>query len=435
MRHPLPRPLQGLPAAASRAAAGAACVAFAVALASLLASRTARADGREIDLQSPPGPGDAPAWARACSLHHPVCVHGVPNDPATVLAALDALDRAWDVQTQTLQLPAPDAGAEATWNAYLTDGVPEGGRAAVVSRDPRGTLDRGASFGLIDRSAPPGCPLDQAAARALAWGSLLRAAPATDVGTARAQTRSLVKLATACAGDDGPERAFQDEPERTLVDPEGEARGSGASLFFDWVDASFAGQPGALVAGTWALSATTTPAAASHWAPRPTGFDVLGSSLAGVLGTDSNLDDVFLHFGIDRGLASPPARVAWHIPWPARARRLASPVAVAPSGTSYILVDHAGAPAGASLVVQATWEDYGRMKWAVVKLDAAGRPLAVLPVASPPRATSTALTVELIDAVDRFLIVGVNVGSTEHPFDPGQGSWEPHGWVLTLSPG
>jgi hypothetical protein len=354
---------------------------------------------------------------------------------STLLGALDALDRGWDVHTQALELPAPDAGAEATWDAYLVDGVAEGGRAALSSRDPRGALDRGASFGLIDRAAPPGCPLDVAAARALAWGSLLRAAPATDAGTARAQTRSLARLATACAGSDEPERAFQAEPERTLVDPDGEARSSGASLFFDWVDRRFAGQPGALVAGAWALAPTQTAPAAARWAARPSGFDVLGSSLAGVLGTDSNLDDVFLHFGIDRGLATPPARVAWHVPWPARARRLASPVAVAPSGTSYILVDHAGAPAGASLRVEAMWEDYGRMKWAVVKLDAAGRPLAVLPITSPPRATSTALTVELIDAVDRFLIVGVNVGSTEHPFDPGQGWWEPHGWVLTLSPG
>jgi hypothetical protein len=108
---------------------------------------------------------------------------------------------------------------------------------------------------------------------------------------------------------------------------------------------------------------------------------------------------------------------------------------VAPSGASYVMIDHAGAPAGASLRVEASWEDYGRMKWAVVKLDAEGHALAVLPITSPRLATSTALTVELIDSVDRFLVLGVNVGSTEHPFNPGQGWWEPHGWVLTISPG
>jgi len=431
MRHPLPTLAtlpRRLPAVLPGVRLGA------LLLAGLLAQGVAHAEGREIDLESPPA--GAETWASACSLRHAMCVHGAPGTGASaLLAALDALDRGWDVHTQALELPPPEADAKPTWDAYLVDGVPEGGRAALSSRDPRGALDRGESFGLIDRMAPPGCPLDVAAARSLAWGSLLRAAPATDAGTARAQTRMLARLATACAGSEEPERAFQAEPERTLVDPDGEARSSGASLFFDWVDGTFAGQPGALVVGTWALAPTTTAPAAWRWTARPTGFDVLGSSLAGALGTDSNLDDVFLQFGIDRGLALPPARVAWHVAWPAHARRLASPVAVAPSGTSYVLVDHAGAPAGANLRVEAMWEDYGRMKWAVVKLDAAGRPLAVLRVTSQPRATSTALTVELIDAVDRFLIVGVNVGSTEHTFDPGQGWWEPHGWVLTLSAG
>ena len=99
------------------------------------------------------------------------------------------------------------------------------------------------------------------------------------------------------------------------------------------------------------------------------------------------------------------------------------------------MVDHAGAPPGAMLRVQAAWEDYGRMKWAVIKLDAAGHATAVLPITSPRLATSATLDVELNETVDRFLIVGVNVGSTEHPFDPGQGWWEPHGWLLTVSPG
>jgi hypothetical protein len=419
------------PAAAGAAMAGSIALA---ALAALAAEGAAHAEGRDIVLAAPPV--GAESWMRACSLRHPVCVHGAPGTPDTaLLAAIDALDRAFSVETQALELPAADAGMDGTWDAYLVDGVPEGGRAELSSRDPRGSLDRGTSFGLIDRANLPGCTLDVAAARALAWASMLRAAPATDLGTARAQTRMLARLTTACAAPDEDERAFQAEPERTIVDPEGEARSSGAGLFFEWLDQSFAGEPGSFSLGTWALAPTKTPAAATRWPVRPTVFDVIGSSLAGVLGTDSGLDDVFLHYGIDRGLTPPAARLAWHVPWPDHARRLASPVPVAPTGASYVLIDHAGAPPGASLRVQAMWEDYGRMKWAVIKLDTAGRPLAVLPIASSKMATSTALTVELVDAVDRFLVVGVNVGSTEHPFDPGQGWWEPHGWVLAISPG
>lgn len=397
-------------------------------------SRVATADGPAMDLSTPPA--GAQAWARACSLRHPTCVHGAPGtSTATLLAALDALDRAWDVQAGALELPAPDGGADGRWHAYLVDGVAEGGRAQPTFRDPVSRSDRAASLGLLDRTARPGCALDLDAARALAWGSLLRAVPATDLGTARAQTRMLARLATGCVTADADDLAFQSEPETTLIDPTSEPRSSGASTFFEWLDATFGSQPGGLVAGMWALAPTRTPADAWRWSRKPTGFDVLTSSLAGALGTDSDMDDVFLGFGTDRALMAPPAHVGWHIPWPDHARRLASPVPVAPTGASYVMIDHGGAPAGASLRVEAQWEDYGRMKWAVIKLDPEGHALAVLPITSPRMATSAGITVELIDAVDRFLVVGVNVGSTEHPFDPDQGGWEPHGWVLTVSPG
>ncbi len=108
------------------------------------------------------------------------------------------------------------------------------------------------------------------------------------------------------------------------------------------------------------------------------------------------------------------------------------PEPVYPTGASYIVVDHAGAPAAAKLRIEAQWEDYERMRWVVVKLDAAGHPIATLPVTSLDRGTQASLTVESLDAVDRLLVVAVDVGSTEHPFDPDQGEWEPHGWLLTL---
>ena len=122
---------------------------------------------------------------------------------------------------------------------------------------------------------------------------------------------------------------------------------------------------------------------------------------------------------------------------PSRRRRFASPRPVAPTGASYVLVDaHAGrtaAPPGAKLRLEAEWEDFGRMRWVVVKLDAAGRRLGDLPVTSLDRTPHASLTVESLDATDRVLVVGVNVGSTEHVFDPGDGEWEPHGWLLTLA--
>jgi hypothetical protein len=260
-------------------------------------------------------------------------------------------------------------------------------------------------------------------------------APATDAGSARAETQMLARLATPCyIGDVGldEERMFEDEPERAVVDPASAAFDRGASLFFEWLDANFATYPGALVGGLWSLAPTQTPAHSWRWSGAPTGFDVLRVSLKNALGTDSTIDDVLARFAVHRALGPPAARVAWHVPWPTKARRFASPIPVAPTGASIVLIDLAGAPAGAKLRIEAAWEDFGRMRWEVVKLDAQGRDLADIPVTSLPLGTSASMTIEPLDGVDRVLVVGANVGSTEHPFQPNQGWWEPHGWLLTI---
>ena len=105
---------------------------------------------------------------------------------------------------------------------------------------------------------------------------------------------------------------------------------------------------------------------------------------------------------------------------------------VAPTGASMVRVDLAGAPPRAKLHVEAEWEDYARMRWVVAKLDASGKMLAQIPIGSTDHSTLAALTVENLGGVTQVLVVGVNVGSTEHPFYPQQGEWEPHGWLLTL---
>ena len=160
---------------------------------------------------------------------------------------------------------------------------------------------------------------------------------------------------------------------------------------------------------------------------------MLRESLKNALWQGSTLDDVLVRFAVARAEVIPAARVAWQIPWPNEARRLASPQPVAPTGASYVVIDHRGAPTGSKLRLEAEWEDYGRMRWVVVKLDAMGRPSGELPVTSLDRTPRASMTIESLDATDRVLIVGVNVGSTERVFDPGDGEWEPHGWLLTLA--
>ncbi len=397
--------------------------------------------GPWLELETPPAPaaaGKAPAGgsAGACSVRHPLCVQTAagPRAPGTqALDALAAADRAWETLTETLALPPPDGDLDGIWRVYLVESVDGSGTALPERRDASARFDRAASFGLVERGTPPGCALDVAVARALARGALWRAAPATDEGTARAETEMLARLATACSPGDGDRAAFQAQPERTLVDPASAPFDRGASAFFEWLDARFGREPGALVAGLWALAPTRTPPGAQRWAAEPNSFDVLRVSLKDALWPGSTFDDVLVGFAVERGLAlGPPPRTAWRVPWPASARRLASPVPPAPTGASYVLVSHEGAPAGAKLRVEAQWEDYGRMRWVAVKLDAAGKARAELPIASLNRSTRASLTIESLEGVGSVLLVGVNVGSTEHPFRPEQGEWEPHGWLLTL---
>jgi hypothetical protein len=387
--------------------------------------------GPPVELSSP-----ALSPKGACSFRHPLCVHpalGTRAAPEALLATLAATDRAWETLTQTLALPPPDGDADGVWRLVLSDAAPGEGTAAPESRDPRARFDRAASYGLVDPRTPAGCALNLAVARAVARGALWRAAPATDEATARAETEALARLATACSAGGADDAVFQSLPERTLVDPASATFDRGAALFFDWLDARFGRQPGALIGGLWALAPTHTPPGAARWSAEPDAFDVLRVSLKDALWPGSTLDDVLVRFAVDRALTLTPAPpLAWRIPWPATARRLASPVPPAPTGASYVLVSREGAPAGAKLRLEAQWEDYGRMRWAVVKLDSAGKALAQMVVPSLDRATKASMTLEGLEAARSVLVVGVNVGSTEHPFHPGQTEWEPHGWLLTL---
>jgi hypothetical protein len=432
--------------------AGAWAMAAAIALADI-SRADAAADGGDADAgpagsaaAAHPGPAmefsEAPAgaerWASACSFRHPFCVRPAPGTPAKFsAAALLAGERAWETITGALAATPPDGDLEGRWQVYLVESALAGGGARTMSsaREPRSLYDRASSFALVDRRTPPGCALDLALARAVARGSLWRAAPGTDPGSAEAATEALAQLATPCSvaqeRDDALE--FQSAPERAVVDPRSGSFDRGAAMFFDWLDHRFGTRPGGVLLGLWAVAPTKTPAGAWRWAGAPTEVDVLGASLASALWKDSTIDDVFAAFAAARASVEPAPRLTWRIPWPLEERHLSSGEPVSPTGSSYVAMDRAGAPRGATLRVEARWEDYERMRWIVLKLDGAGKVLDELRIPSTDRATGAAMTVENLDAVDHLVVIGVNLRSTEMPFDPDDGIWEPHGWVLSLA--
>jgi len=327
----------------------------------------------------------------------------------------------------------------------------------VADRDVASPFDRASAFTLIDARASPGCALDTLVARELVRSSLLRVAPATAEGIARAQTEYLARLIVPCAmGASEGVDLFQAHPDRAPVGtwPEADARvgasfDRGASLFFWWLDYTYGASPGAVVRGAWAVAPTVTPLASWRWNDRPDSLDVLKASFKGALGTNSTVDDIYLGFAIARAFVGsaddghlPESRalgdaarihVDWDVPWPSTARRWHSPGGVAPLGAAYVVVHHEGAPAEASLRVEATWEEHARMRWAVVKLDAKGTEMAEMAIPSLDRGTDAQMTVMELDKVATVLLVGVNLGDPKWEFDPDDEVWEPHGWMLTVA--
>lgn len=411
------------------------------------------------------GPGRPPQsakGARACSFRHPICVNAARRiAPDVALAVLDAADRAWDSITGSLGLPAPDPDPDTrAYDVYFAD---LGGRGAMTlfgERDVRSRVDRASAFTLLDNRVTRGCALDALVAREVARASLFRAAPATDEGTARAQTTYLAQLMVPCAMSETADGAafFQSHPERGFADawPESDARAgaafaAGASLFHGWLDYSFGRAPGSLVRATWALAPTMTELSAFRWHNEPDSFDVLRETFKNSLSNGSTLDDLLLEFGVaraffgaaDDGAHYPESRTLgeaarlrrdWEIEWPQKPRRLSSPAAgLAPLGMTCIAMKRDGAARGARLRVEAAWEQHAKMKWAVVKLDARGKEIGHLVVPSHDRAVEAQMTVVDLDDVASLLLIGVATGDGLYPFDPDDEAWEPHGWLLTVA--
>lgn len=410
-----------------------------------------------VSRDRPSAPKDGPkAWPWACSLRHRACVHAEPALAPAVMPALASLDRSWEVLTGAMDLPEPDADpATGAYDLYLLD-EPGLAETALSARTQPSFYDRASAYSLVDGRLD-GCMRDLEIARQLARAIGARMAPSTDEGSARGGAGYLARLAVPCAIGmiDGVDVA-QAHSERTLVAtmPLEAPRfvrpvADGSALFWWWLDDAFGRIPGGMVAATWALTATRTPAGENRWAGEPDGWDVLRHTFKGALTTGSTLDDLLVDFAVARAQAGDladdqhfvesttlgaAARVAidWDIPWPAAPRRLASPRALGPMGASYVRVSRAGAPPGSRLRVELEWENHARMRWVAVRLGPDGRERSRVLVGSHDRTTEANLSLAELDAADAVLLVGVNCGDWK-PFDPDDRDWQPHGWLLTVA--
>jgi len=403
----------------------------------------------------------------------PLCVHArALTEGATMLATLAAAEQAWTTLSGALGIPPPDLDpSDHAFHVHLASDLDEPSDVRTVARDVRSRIDRARGAAFVDARLHPGCTLDAAVARAIARAALLRSAPATSEAVARGQTEYLAELVAPCslAFRAVAVSAFQSMPDRAVSDarafepaPSAEddapvvrdrasrAFADGTAVFWRRVDWAYGAKPGAVIMASWALSTTRTDVGSARWHDEPDAFDVLRESFKGALSTGSTLGDLLLDVAVarafvgsaDDGLHVPELRTLgdagrvpldWDLPWPATPRRLAPRAPVAPTGASYITIRLAGAPRGARLRVELSWEEHALFRWALVKLDASGRELGRVPIAARERATEAQMTLVDLEGVDRVLLVGTNVGDPAYRFDPDDEVWEPHGFLVTLA--
>ncbi len=378
---------------------------------------TAAAEAKPIVLETPPTLSD-----KACSFKRAICVHTRAQEHSAALAALDALERAWEAGS-VLGVPTPTS-----YDAYVTG---EPARSAIQRRDVLSSRDRAQAFSIIDSRAS-GCSLDFAAARELYAAGALERTPSIDEGSLRAESAALARLAVPCAMIDGT--VFQSHPDRALVDLHvGPGYEVGASLFFSWADGAFAKEPGRFITATWAFAETHTTSD-FDWNNEPDVFDVVRESLKDAVRTGSTVEDALEEFAIARATSFDAApALGWDVGFPNTPRTLASPVGIAETGASYVRVGTKGHKPGARFRMDALWEEHAKLRWVVVKLDAEGHELARYRANAPPKATEAHVQIVDVEDASALLVVATNVGNWTTPFDPDDEVWEPHGWLLTIA--
>jgi hypothetical protein len=419
-------------------------------------------------------PSDTPVVG--CSFTRPLCVHAPSGTQSTVLrAALADLEKADAALVQALGLPRPLAdgslGGGPGFDLYLVDRLaifdwqPPSqeplrlDRWCATGRDgPRPMAwDRSSAFGLIDRrvAAPASgsCVQKNLVARAYASAIRLGIDTAESVASRDAAAAYLAEIVAPCATvssdliDD-----FQAHPDRALTRA-GDDGGPAVAMAFHWfLDQKLgAGAPGALPTALLTLGPQRTPPSGWQWLDEPDLFDALRGSLSART-PPTTVGDLLLDFAVarlfigdrDDGMHLPGSgwagsfgrvRFEWSIPWTSLPKRLAPLRPVDPTGSTYIWIDLAAAPAGIRLALRAEWEPPVVFRWTVVRIKPDGSEASRLLLTPQERSTSAERNIDNLEGLAAVAIVGTNVGdiSLSHPFDPDEAPFEPHGYVVSLA--
>jgi hypothetical protein len=411
----------------------------------------------QLDPRLPTG-GEVPATARRptpsaslCSFTRPVCVHAAGVADGRLVAALDALEIAYERVILVLGLPAPrgddGAGGSDALDWYLT-AEPE----LLVQQEPLvpGRMDSAAVFcqgglaaGELERRQASLC-----VGRALA--NALDAGEGADAQRALALqlwwiTGAKTSLDVQVIDD------AQRRPEQALAhDPAvpGDASGRFALLLEMLETTRSVAGPGVLSASLFSAAGSRTPVSAARFDNEPDVFDVLRHS---VEEDSTRYADLLVDFSLRRALTGDRddgtrlptlsfagsfarAHYDWVIPFSSLPRRVLSGRPIAQSGAELIWVDLDEAPLGAALGLRVEWEAPVAFKWRILLIDAEGREVRRMDVTFQERGSSADARVLRLDGAKAAIVAGVNLGGVElaHPFDPDVAPFEPAACTIYL---
>lgn len=413
--------------------------------------------GSEFGSSERPDRGELSSEPAACSARGLVCVHRSPGvSGETALAALDALERAYERLVYALGLPAPlrdegRGGSDALdWYLEAPDDVSPSYRRVTVSADPRrlGGFDRAAGF--CRAFADAGTALDRAATLCVGEAISLRLDPGETPFLRRAFATELwwiVGLPTSF--DFEAVDRVQSRPDLAVAGAELDERSEGSAILFEYLEsARSVGTPGAFSTAMFSASAQSTPASADRYVNEPDVFDVLMHSLDE---NQKNMAELFGNFSVARafggeredgehlpGIAWSGAygkpTFEWVLPYASLPRRVkVGPIE--PTGSAMVWVSLDGVEEGASIGLQAEWEPPAEFQWHLVRIDARGVELGRVAIAFQERARRAEGRVVELGSAAALLVIGTHLERVdpEHPFDPDVAPFEPHSATVYLA--
>jgi hypothetical protein len=417
------------------------------------ASDEVRPTGREVaPARGRPDPAAAPLVA--CSFREAVCVHAeAAVAPAAILWTLRWAEQALRTY-RALGLPPPldDAGlgGSRAYDLYLLASADAPATTPdLLARSA--SFDSQSAFTILPPPAAPftSCFAPNAVAQGIARAVLLRFDAGLEDGTSAMTSTYLASLAAECdlaelaAVDD-----FQRSPELALTAAPADA--PAGSLLFPWFLDDVYGQstPARVATTLISVAAQRTKPGAFEWSNEPDLFDTLRINMKA---RESTLDALLLDFAIQRAFVGSRSdgmhltgterfgdfgrvRFEWAVPFSSLPRRLAPTRPLEPTGSTYLWVDCADAPAGAELTFVADWELPSIFRWSLIKVDKAGAESGRVDVAGVYGDSHVERTVVGLNGIAGLLVVGVNGGSTDrgHPFDPDEAPFMPHSYTVTL---